>query len=270
MANTEKELQRRRGLWLENFLNPKTQVDDWKAGSSNTKRDGFRTLAREALDILGITGRSYFDLDNDPTLKSLDTIFKAPLDVQSFYNKLQAAQNDKTFTKIIHREDPLKIMQLILNGRKIFLRESTGYARNSAEEVDLVFEILFQKKEVTEYFHRIVNYDGPWQKLCPYGSFINYNNILCEMDWDDQKQEIVFVRRFDDMLRNVYDDGTIDGIELFPWRTVVATITIDFLKYGGQDRFIFCEHCGNFTFVERAGKQYCSDICRVTAKKKTA
>ncbi len=47
------------------------------------------------------------------------------------------------------------------------------------------------------------------------------------------------------------------------YRVIVARILFEFLMAGGQQYYIFCQQCGRFTLIQRAGrKKFCSDACR--------
>lgn len=47
------------------------------------------------------------------------------------------------------------------------------------------------------------------------------------------------------------------------YRVIVSRILFEFLLAGGQQYYIFCQQCGKFTLIQKAGrKKFCSDACR--------
>ena len=290
---TEKQLQKRRGQWLEAFLNPETKVDDYYSGSG--KRPGFRTLGCEALDILGITEK--YDLDNDCRLRAFDMIQKAPKEVQKFYdfeniefylnsagNSFeQLAKYDNDWTKqVVKGSDPLKL-------NSTGLLEAFDQAIGDYEEnfflkqfflIDEVYSVLIVRLILTKLFKIIASEINPWEQTL-YIDNVNRNsfNLYFHIEKyygvherlykDDKKQTIIFKREFE-----LPDHENL----LLPWKCAGVTIAIDFLKSGGKfmvsKGFLFCENCGRFKFIDRLNtkdenkNRYCSDICRTTTNNK--
>ena len=218
-------------------MNPKTQIEDWHIGNSS-KRDGFRTLAKKALDILEITQK--YDLDNDPGLLALEQKKASVSDILPDYPVIkQLLENPSTLESI----------------------------RNKAfGELHTVFDLPQMRFSLPRLFLAIYRAGKPWQEALydnRRDSYIlkvtlNYGIFHDQLFFDKKDKNAVFHR--------VTEFG--DYINAYPWAVVCSTIAFDFLENGGQSRYILCDFCGRFTFVKRTGKKFCSDICRTLSRQK--
>ncbi len=273
-------LQKQRGLWLENFLNPATQVDNFYGGSG--KVPGFRSLARDALDILRITEK--YNLENDPGLLVRERIEKAPSDVKKFYDRLPAF-----IRAILDGTDPLELRTAVFEKNPIFKEKFKKFYTSTAEYKGMVIDEIDQaicdlpshQKILGGLFEKITKTGLPWkttlfdlklwtpegmaENLSLYKLLGQYGAFSDKIGFDDEAGQAVFGRVFDKS----------NFVQRFPWGIASTNIALDFLRYGGafmrSKGFLFCEHCGRFKFIERLnhnGKfknQYCCDLCRTKA-----
>ena len=278
----EKQLQKRRGQWLEAFLNPATKVEEDKTGYSNNKRPGFRTLAESGFKILGITEK--YDHTNDPAFMALDKILSASDAVKKEYIALQ--RRTSINRKIIKSSnDPLKLGLLFSDRLEPLYNSAYNFYRSFLDP-------LWYQDYVLKIFQALSGTDKPWgSALYDYFETIFNNKYGHEDNVTEDKKMIIssspIIQNYFPVLENYYkvaidvnhQSKTVNvyhSILLnnyffvygYPWAEVCSTISIDFLRYGGKDRFIICERCGSFAFVERSGKRFCSDICRTTTNNK--
>lgn len=248
--NSQKK-QMKRGEWLEHFLNPATQVEDYEVGTSKTKKPGFKSLAVDAIKILGVTQK--FDLDNDVGLHILDAILSAPAETQQFYPLFDY---ESYIDKVLHWVDPLRIMSL---GKK----KATSNELMFFPSIDnIYFDILRDRPKLKKMFQVIMQSGNKqtWEEILPQNQYPTHDyGRLKDSLLYDKKGMWMFVRRFE------HNQGFITGgwCLCFPWTIAATTIAFDFLKNDGQVCFTFCKQCGRFTFVKRHPKYFCSDHCRV-------
>ncbi len=277
------ELQKRRGLWLENFLNPAAKVDDYHTGSG--KALGFRSLARESLDILNI--KEDFDLDNDPGLKALDLILKAKKEVQKFYDldniefyskKKKAVDGFREIEWLKAVKKGSDLLRLDMKTDIVGVVDSEKLVRRIGQDPepfpelavlkDCIYGPLCAQFTLTQWFREIFNaHPTPWEKTL-YKQYYEDSG-----DWDITPAHYGIVERL--FVNHAQETISFErGINYarypacFPWKHVGVIIALDFLRHGGQDRFIFCSYCNRFAYVQRIGKRYCSDLCRTNARHK--
>ena len=92
----------------------------------------------------------------------------------------------------------------------------------------------------------------------------SYSDIVDSISIDNGPPAIV--RSFSIAYESIFAKVGIPNI--FPWKIIASRMMFDFLLYGGQDYYGFCEYCDKFFLIQRKGrKKYCSDVCRATASK---
>ena len=301
---TPKQMQRKRGEWLEAFLNPKIQVKDYPSGTGD--RRGLMSLASDALKILEI--KQEFDLNNDPVLNALDAILQAPRKIKNYYlnssggqgkidpsNAAQIMQQVGPYPldvvgSILKNSDPLKLRTIIFPpdhlsffDNDLFptlkMRNLDGLTYRNLKEkeneatdlIHSIFNILYHQKRWAYIFQNITKYNkDPWSIALNKSVFADdvepYKRWHEKVKTGFNEKEVSFSRYFD--VQNYIYQHVFSCY----WSTVVVTIALEFIMNDGQKRFIFCEQCGRFTFVRRNdtkhSKRYCSPICRVTANNK--
>ena len=266
--NKSRAEQIQRGEWLEHFLNPFVRVEDCESDTGTVS--GFRTLAIDALGILGITEE--FDLDNDPGLLVRAAILAAPDDIQKEYKPRPKWNWYKQI--FVDGTDPLKLRAEVLEkipGVKStfnsFHKVSSGEYRSRIidSQESIILDIPIQQNVLKVFFKKIAESGKPWDQTkliiemwTPQGMADNwwlhkimssYGRFSDKMFLDDETGHISFGRVFDHLA----------PFPLFPWTVVCSTILFDFLRNGGQDQYSFCKHCGRFTFSRKGEKSFCSD-----------
>lgn len=283
MANKDFERMIKLGEWLERFLNPDIKIWD------------YRELAKQFIKSYDIN----FGLSkNDVTLQVLELIEKQPKDIQNYYKK-----DVYPVHKVLNSEDPLKIKSFVIKIFTDFIKTNSLSAEIDQDveaamkvAMPILYGIYRYKKLVIDLFHSISKFNDSWQRTLyrqeekeidleiydESGNFIrfehheqkvstvkfDYGGIHTVLSEDPSSQALKFNKEFDidghhvskEYIKNHPD---CDSPSHFPWNIAISRVFFDFLKLGGQDYFLFCEHCGRFTAIQRKGrKKFCSDICR--------
>ena len=289
MANTEKQLQKRRGQWLENFLNPKTEVYNDKNEGEKTILS-YKSLAMDSLKIIGLTDKfdidigvaDKFDFDNDPGLMVLKAIKDAPNNIQMEYEK-----PGHYFKKILDGTDSLNLGETVFEKLPFRIRHvlfGLGDYKKSKEKYmsdsilmmeDMVYGISSMRISLMKLFTILIDKEKPWDQAIFANSYdpdivkliSSYGNLTNKASLNTEKGTLCFELKF-------LCGRSLFYLNLFPWSKVCSNIALDYIRNGGRyfesKGFLFCENCGNFKFINRLNKnkdknRFCSNICRATA-----
>ncbi len=222
----------------------------------------------------------------------LELIEDQSSDIQTYYRKGHAL-SDRTKSEIHDGVDPLQLKNFIKKkARKYFESEPDTlnlFITPVFKNLNTVFEF---KEYLLSSFQNISLVKKPWQTalFIEYGSDgynlpseivkslfqmeLSYGKIHTTIVQDEVERTLVKRKLFivDGYYVEKTDIENDPGLIVpsnFLWGTAASRVFFDFLFLGGQEYFLFCEHCGKFTVVKRKGrKKYCSDICRTAAQRK--
>ena len=258
MANKDFERMIKLGEWLERCLNP--NIKPWEIND----------LFNEGLKLIGIRHQRIqpSKIIENLKLKPEDTVYN---NIKSLSSKIKKYQElEKPFDLISFKEDEdgnlpdgifkEKTVQQAMFAMEKFKKENPG--------VSLEREIYFfflHIKEVNALLKELYKSQLPWQKAIPildqkepfHGAIHNLKN-----NFQNITQTFIEENEQIKISKAIQSGITLSETE-WCYRIVLSNIFFDFLLLGGQDYFMFCEHCGRFTAIQRKGrKKFCSDICR--------
>jgi len=191
---------------------------------------GYKELALEFIDIYQV----YFEFSkNDKSIEFLVEIEK-----KSEYYKCDGIISYNFDVRI---QKALSIKQQINHVFQAIISTSKPWGYQFSEEKEMSSqEECNNKYELPELYNRLVKLMSVGEDGLEFKRAFSFGTTL----------SLVAVTG-----KSLYD--------FFPWDVAAARMFFDFLLLGGQEYFLFCKYCGNFSVIERKGrKKFCSDICK--------
>lgn len=239
------------GAWLELFFEKDISIYQWK----ETLRAGLDLYgffkAPEKIDKFS---SAIFEIVEDKGTKIND--FK-----EIFFPKMREFQGELTnITPPMEGENKNSI-------QKVF----PEYKHTDAWHP--IKQLLYYHDELFKILEDVSKFNLPWQQTFVEIKDKNMNPYILTILATDYSY-LVDYYHFDGTFKKTKAILEFSSRTEYPtifkeWRytdslpTIVARIFLDFLELGGQDYYLFCQHCGRFTVVKRKGrKKFCSDLCR--------
>ncbi|MCP4020516.1 MAG: hypothetical protein GY729_01620 [Desulfobacteraceae bacterium] len=244
------------GDWLEQFLNPKI-----------TPRD-YRELAEKAINLYSLE----YKIESDDISLQMAELINKDFDLNLLDKKLY--ELTKTLQPPEDLIDDIPFIDDEIEAKEKLANSIGGLWWNSAK---FSYEIIYRSRAYTLHLFRTIPATNIWEsdfREARYQghdeikqSAVNfltkaYSGLIDKINFGNKKLQ--FVKSLNQGL--ISKDYILKPF--FPWEVVTSRIFFDFLSLGGQDHFMFCNHCGRFTVIKRRdSKKYCSDICRTASKK---
>ncbi len=283
MANKDFERMIQLGGWLEKYLNPNINLQE------------YRKLAKEFIYLYNI---DHGITKNEITFKIIELVESQEKEIRDFYRTGYSSLDYVNLPAIESNTDPLKLKEAI---EKMAVQLSNNEDDKASFITPIFLDMLsvYKYKEFIQHVFRwISKTQDPWEitlidqrrkeawlqtidesgeiieEIAPQRPLIirkmeeHYAEIHTTVSIHQIDQTISLVKSFDQKghsFSNEFVQKYPDHEEssLFPWQIVASRAFFDFLFLGGQEYFLFCKYCGKFTLIRRKGrKKFCSDICR--------